>query len=65
VYSKRDGKKIRKSFPSKAAAKAWRTDASVQVNVLAQLDPPLNLSGMASTPLREAISRQRRVLGAA
>ncbi len=26
VYSKRDGKKIRKSFPTPAAAKAWRDD---------------------------------------
>jgi integrase len=28
VYSKRDGKKIRKAFPSKAAAKAWRENAN-------------------------------------
>lgn len=28
VYSKADGGKIRKSFPTKAAAKAWREDAS-------------------------------------
>jgi integrase len=27
VYSKRDGKKIRKTFPSMAAAKTWRRDA--------------------------------------
>jgi integrase len=27
VWSKRDGKRIRKTFPSLAAAKAWRTDA--------------------------------------
>lgn len=27
VYSKRDGKKIRKVFPTSSAAKAWRTDA--------------------------------------
>jgi integrase len=27
VYSKRDGKKIRKAFPSQAAAVAWRDDA--------------------------------------
>ena len=27
VYSKRDGKKIYKSFPDQAAAAAWRTDA--------------------------------------
>jgi integrase len=31
VYSKRDGKKIRQAFPSKAAAVAWRNDASGQV----------------------------------
>lgn len=28
VFSKRDGKKIRKTFPTKAAAKTWRDDAS-------------------------------------
>jgi integrase len=27
VYSKRDGKKVRKTFPSLAAAKVWRNDA--------------------------------------
>lgn len=27
VYSKRDGKKIRKTFPTKAAAQVWRDDA--------------------------------------
>jgi integrase len=31
VYSKRDGKKIRKTFPTPAAAKAWRDDASTAV----------------------------------
>ena len=31
VYSKRDGKKIRKTFPTKAAAAAWRNDASTAV----------------------------------
>jgi integrase len=31
VYSKRDGKKIRKTFTTLAAAKAWRDDASGQV----------------------------------
>jgi integrase len=31
VYSKRDGKKIRKSFPTQAAAKGWRTDAQKAV----------------------------------
>jgi integrase len=31
VYSKRDGKKIRKTFPTQAAAKAWRNDASTAV----------------------------------
>jgi hypothetical protein len=28
VYSKRDGKKIRRTFPTLAAAKGWRADAS-------------------------------------
>jgi integrase len=28
VYSKRDGRKIRKAFPTLAAAKSWRADAS-------------------------------------
>src|SRR5437868_2852223 len=28
VYSKRDGKKIRKTFPTRAAALAWRNDAT-------------------------------------
>lgn len=32
VYSKRDGKKIRKSFPTLAAAKLWRSDASTSVH---------------------------------
>ena len=31
VYSKRDGKKIRKTFPTLATAKAWRNDASTAV----------------------------------
>jgi integrase len=31
VYSQRDGKKIRKTFPTKAAAVAWRNDASTAV----------------------------------
>jgi hypothetical protein len=31
VYSKRDGKKIRKSFPTLAAARGWRIDAAKQV----------------------------------
>ena len=31
VYSPRDGKKIRKLFPTKAAAAAWRNDASTAV----------------------------------
>jgi hypothetical protein len=26
VYSQRDGKKIRQTFPTRAAAKAWRED---------------------------------------
>jgi hypothetical protein len=31
VYSKQDGKKSRKTFPTQAAAKVWRDDASGQV----------------------------------
>jgi integrase len=31
VFSKRDGKKIRKTFPSKAGAKTWRDDANAQL----------------------------------
>jgi len=29
VFSKRDGRKLRKSFPTQAAARAWRADATV------------------------------------
>jgi integrase len=31
VYSRREGKKIRKSFPTEAAAKAWRADSTSAV----------------------------------
>lgn len=31
VYSRRDGKKIRKAFPTRAAAAAWRNDSSSAV----------------------------------
>jgi integrase len=31
VYSKRDHKKIRKTFPTKAAGKAWRDDANTAI----------------------------------
>jgi integrase len=31
VYSKRDAKKIRKTFPTKTAAKTWRDDANTQL----------------------------------
>lgn len=34
VYSGRDGKKIRKSFPTQAAARAWRDDTRVAVRRL-------------------------------
>ncbi len=33
VYSKRDGKKIRKAFPTKAAALAWRQDSGSAVRL--------------------------------
>jgi integrase len=39
VYSKRDGKKIRKSFPSQAAAKTWRDDAQAAVGKKAMRAP--------------------------
>src|SRR5436190_9328212 len=32
VYSKRDGKKVRKTFPTLAAAKSWRNDALTALN---------------------------------
>lgn len=47
VYSKRDGKKIRKSFPSQAAAKAWRDEANAAVRKKVMRAP-------TSTTLREA-----------
>lgn len=31
VYSKREGRKLRKTFPTQAAAKAWRADATTAV----------------------------------
>src|SRR5689334_16217190 len=31
AYSRRDGKKIRKTFPTQAAAKAWRAEATTAV----------------------------------
>lgn len=47
VYSKRDQKKIKKSFPTRAAAKAWRTDALNALN-RGRLRAPV------ATTLREA-----------
>ncbi len=47
VYSKRDHKKIRKTFPTQAAAKAWREDAKPAVRKNAMRAP-------TSTTLREA-----------
>ncbi len=39
VYSKRDGKKIRKAFPSQAAAVAWRDDARSAVRKMTMRAP--------------------------
>jgi integrase len=39
VYSKRDGKKIRKTFPTQAAAKAWRADSAVAVRKMLMRAP--------------------------
>src|SRR5262245_18529216 len=47
VYSKRDGKKIRKQFPTRAAAVAWRNDASSAVR-------KRTLRAPTSTTLRQA-----------
>jgi len=47
VWSNRDGKRIRKSFPSHAAAKAWRQDASAAVRSGAMRAPK-------STTIRQA-----------
>jgi integrase len=46
VYSKRDGKKIRKSFPTYAAAKTWRRDAG-------KLVADKKLRAPASTTLKQ------------
>jgi hypothetical protein len=54
VYSKRDRKKIRKTFPTHAAAQAWRDDAKTAVRTrfprsswttAAQLDAYLDRAG--------------------
>jgi integrase len=47
VYSKRDGKKIRKAFPTRAAAIAWREDSRSAVRKRALRAP-------SATTLREA-----------
>ena len=47
VYSVRDGKKIRKSFPTLAAAKGWRADAASAIR-------KQTLRAPSSTTLREA-----------
>lgn len=49
VWSKRDGKKIRRSFPSEGAAKSWRQDATVAVR-------KRMLKAPAQTTVREAWS---------
>jgi integrase len=47
VWSKRDGKKIRRSFPTEAAAKTWRQDSVVAVR-------KRTLKAPSSTTVREA-----------
>ncbi len=39
VYSKRDGKKIRKTFPTLAAARAWRQESTVAVHKMLMRAP--------------------------
>ena len=47
VYSSRDGRKIRKAFPTEAAARQWRSDAASAINKGALRAP-------TATTLREA-----------
>ncbi len=49
VYSKRDGKKIRKTFPSQAAAKAWRDDAKPAVRKNVMRAPTSNTLSQAAS----------------
>jgi hypothetical protein len=44
VYSKRDAKKIRKTFPTKAAAVAWRDDSRSAVRKGSMSAPTLSRS---------------------
>jgi integrase len=39
VYSKRDGKKIRKTFPTQAAARSWRQESTVAVRKMLMRAP--------------------------
>lgn len=39
VYSKRDGKKIRRTFPTQAAARAWRQESTVAVRKMLMRAP--------------------------
>src|SRR5207249_4400491 len=43
VFSRRDGGKIRKTFPTQAAAKAWRADASGELR-RGKLRPPVKVT---------------------
>ena len=55
VFSARDNKKLRKSFPTLAAAKAWRADASVALRERAIRAPtPITLRQAAEIWLRGA-----------
>ena len=55
VYSKRDGKKIRRAFPTRAAAVAWRDDArsAVRSNQL-RAPAPITLEQAAAAWLEGA-----------
>jgi len=56
VYSKRDGRKLRKTFPTQAAAKAWRNDASSSVRKGAMRAPTAVTLSEAWTSWQEGAS---------
>ena len=48
VYSKRDGKKIRKTFPTQQAARSWRQESSVAVRKMLMRAPTAVTVGQAA-----------------
>lgn len=57
AYSKRDGKKLRQTFPTHAAAVAWRNEASTQVaKRLLRVAPPITVREAADAWLEGARS---------